>query len=104
MASSGDPLPEDASTEAHVAAIHEHLAATATRPVERSASRWIGEAEAVAADLVDADLPEAVVVERLGHVRRLLSKVEDPGDLEAADHVDRAAALVERVLSRLDDS
>ncbi|PSP96696.1 hypothetical protein BRC94_11740 [Halobacteriales archaeon QS_5_70_17] len=30
--------------------LHDHLRATAERPVERSASRWLGEAEAVAGD------------------------------------------------------
>lgn len=73
--------------------LHAHLVATEELPVRPAASPWLGEAEAVAADLVDADLPPAVVRERVAHVRRLLSAVETTGHAEADDHVAAARRL-----------
>lgn len=70
-----------------LAALHDHLAATAERPVERDASRWLGEAEALAADVAESDLDPAVVAERLGKIEHLLSHVEGTGDDAADDHV-----------------
>ena len=81
--------------------VHDHLAATAERPVERSASRWIGEAEAVAGDLVGPEIDPDVARDRLGHVDSLLSNVETTGDTEADEHVTAAAELVESVLAEL---
>ncbi|MFB6218522.1 MAG: hypothetical protein ABEH77_04980 [Halobacteriaceae archaeon] len=72
-------------------ALHDHLAATAERPVETRASRWLGEAEAVAADAREA--PPEVAVERVARVRELLSNVEATGDDEADEHVAAAAEL-----------
>ncbi|MCO8267847.1 hypothetical protein NKF06_14940, partial [Haloferax sp. AB510] len=50
----GDTEPEAEtdrdSLERLVTALHDRLAATATRPVREDASRWLGEAEAVAGD------------------------------------------------------
>lgn len=79
-------------------ALHDHLAATAERPVERTASRWLGEAEAVAADVADGDAPEAAVERRVRQVRELLSNVEGTGDPVADEHVAAARRLAERVL------
>ncbi len=94
-------------TETDVRALVEELAreleATAERPVERTASRWIGEAEAVAAGIVGPDVEMAVIEERIGHVDRLLSEVETTGDPTADEHVDAATQLVERILQKLDD-
>ncbi|MFB6169547.1 MAG: hypothetical protein ABEJ06_00215 [Haloarculaceae archaeon] len=72
--------------------MHDHLAATAERPVERTASRWLGEAEAVAADAA-GDVPEQVVEKRARQVLELLSHVEGTGDEAADDHVDAAREL-----------
>lgn len=103
---SGDE-PAGASPEEEVAelvaAVHDHLAATQERPVERGASRWIGEAEAVARDLAESDLAPAVVAERLGHVRRLLSEVDGTQDDEADEHVAAARTAVDRALDRLEN-
>jgi hypothetical protein len=81
-----------------VAELHEHLRATGERPVEREASRWIGEAEAVAGDLVDADVDAEVRRERLGHVASLLSNVERTGDPKASEHVATARKLTDELL------
>lgn len=86
-----------------IAALHDALAATAERPVDATANRWLGEAEAVAGDLVGADVDPAVRRERVGHVRELLSHVEDTGDDEADDEVARARRLAEEILDADED-
>jgi len=80
------------------------LEATAERPVEREASRWIGEAEAVAGDIAGTDVPLDVLEERVGHVDRLLSEVDGTGDPAADEHVDEAKRLVGEIHEALDDS
>lgn len=75
-----------------VSRLHEHLAATAELPLDRTATRWISEAEAVAADCRRIDDP-AVVRERVREVAELLSNVESTGHSEADDHVTAAAEL-----------
>jgi hypothetical protein len=71
--------------------LYEHLAATAELPVERTASRLLGEAEAVADDLRTAD-PD-VQAERAAVVLELLEKVEGTGSDEADEHVEEARRL-----------
>jgi len=81
-----------------LAELHDHLAATAELPVERDASRWIGEAAAVAADLAESDLAADTVRERVGHVRDLLAEVEGTGHAAADERVERAREVAERLL------
>lgn len=71
--------------------LYDHLEATAELPVERSASRLLGEAEAVADDLRDAD-PD-VQAERAAIVLELLAEIEGTGNAEADEHVERARTL-----------
>lgn len=92
-----DPI-EDDERRAAVVELHDHLAATAERPIERTASRWIGEAEAIAADLVDAPNDPALVRERAGHIASLLAEVENIEDEVAAEHVAAAARLADRLV------
>jgi len=73
-----------------LAAVHEHLAATAERPVSREASAWLGEAEAVAADVATGDPPPAAVARRLDDLERLLGEVDGTGDAAADERVDAA--------------
>lgn len=73
--------------------LHAHLAATAERPVETGASRWLGEAEAVAADAAGEDVPREAVAKRVGQVRDLLANVDSTGDPVADEHVAAAEAL-----------
>ena len=80
--------------------LHGELEATAELPVERTASRWIGEAEAVAGDAASADLEPAVVRERVAHVRDLLDNVGETGDDRADEHVERARELAAAILER----
>lgn len=69
-------------------ALYRHLAATAELPVERRASRVLGEAEAVADDLRDCD--PAVAAERAAVVLDLLAEIDETGHDEADEHVTAA--------------
>lgn len=84
--------------------LYDHLEATAERPVDRDASRWIGEAEAVAGDVAHDDVPVAVLVDRIEHVDRLLSEVDDTGDPTANEHVAEAKRLAAAVRERVDQN
>lgn len=84
-----------------VADLHAHLEATAELPVEARASRWLGEAEAVAEDAVGPDVPEAVIEKRVEQVGMLLSNVETTGNEAADEHVTAARELVEEIGTRL---
>jgi len=77
------------------------LEATAELPVERSAARWIGEAEAVAADIARGDPDTETVERRVGHVRELLGHVETSGHPEADEHVETADAIAGELLDGL---
>ena len=79
--------------------LYDHLAATGERPVERTASRWLGEAEAIAGDVADGDLPPEVQQERLEKVEHLLANVEGTGDEAADEHVAAAEAILDEVLN-----
>lgn len=81
--------------------LHEHLAATAELPLDREATRWVAEAEAVAGDCLDVT-DAAVRRRRVGHVRDLLSNVEATGHPEGDDHVEAARELAAR-LAREDE-
>ncbi len=85
-------------TDDRLRELRDHLAATAERPVERTASRWLGEAEAIAEDLAQSDLDPAVRRERLEQVDRLLSEVDSTGDGDADERVAAARALVDDLL------
>jgi hypothetical protein len=87
--------------ESEVGRLYEHLAATRERPIEREASRWIGEAEAITDDLVGpeiADLDSSVIQNRIGHVAELLSNIEGTGDSTANEHVEAARDLATTIL------
>ncbi|SFR76296.1 hypothetical protein SAMN04487947_4250 [Halogeometricum rufum] len=95
--------PDDAvdeATRARLRELHDHLAATAERPVERTASAHLGEAEAVAGDVAnDPSVSPSVVETRVETVGDLLSHVDETGDDEADDHVAAARELVETILA-----
>jgi len=92
-----EPVADGAERQDVVVELHEALAATAERPVERTASRWIGEAEAIAADLVDApDAPE-LDRDRAAHIVALLERVDGTGDRAADERVETAEALAGRL-------
>jgi hypothetical protein len=87
--------------KSEVRQLYEHLAATRERPIEREASRWIGEADAITDDLVGpeiADLDLDVIQRRIGHVADLLSNIEGTGDSTADEHVESARDLANTIL------
>ncbi|MGB9956813.1 hypothetical protein ACOZ4B_10540 [Haloferax prahovense] len=87
-----------------VTTLHDRLAATATRPVREDASRWLGEAEAVAGDLAVGPLPDDEVLRRrLGHVEHLLSNVGETEDEAADEHVASARTALADALATLGD-
>lgn len=86
-----------------VETLYHHLAATRERPVERGASHWIAEAEAVVEDLCGDDVPTTVLTERLGHVETLLANVNDTEDADANRHVAAAKRLTAELLGELDE-
>lgn len=94
----------DESRQSNLRTLHEHLAATAERPVETSASRWIGEAEAIADDLVGRDADPAVVAERVGHVVDLLANVDTTEDGTADEHVAAARSVARELLATVGDA
>lgn len=67
--------------------LHDHLEATGELPVERSASHYLGEAEAVVADALKPGASEAVVRRRVEQARELLGHVDGTGDERADEHV-----------------
>ena len=90
----------DDSLAERVERLHAALEATEERPVEPAASRWIGEAQAVAGDAGDIAASggtDAVVRERVSHVAELLSNVEETGDEAADERVATAKSLAEQI-------
>lgn len=79
--------------------LYERLSSTGELPVDRTASRWLGEAEAIAADIRDIDDP-AVVADRAETVVGLLEEVGTTGHPEADQHVGRARELAARLSER----
>ncbi len=79
--------------------LHDHLAATAERPVERTASRWLGEAEAIADDIAHGEMDASVRRERLGKVEHLLDNVDGTGDDDADEHIAAAEAILDELLT-----
>ncbi|WP_224447465.1 hypothetical protein [Haloprofundus salilacus] len=84
--------------------LHAELEATATLPIAPRANAWLGEAEAVAADLAAGDADDEVVARRIGHVERLLENVDGTESADADAHVAAARALVKRIEKRIDGS
>ncbi|WP_120245233.1 hypothetical protein [Halopiger aswanensis] len=78
--------------------LHDHLEATAELPLDRTASRWIGEAEAVARDVATNDLDAETTRDRVAKVRELLSEVGDTGDEAVDEHLEAARRCCDEVL------
>ncbi len=81
--------------------LHDHLEATAERPLTAEANRWLGEAEAAARDAVGEDVPRSVIGKRAGQVADLLAHVEETGDDEADEHVAAARDLAAEIQRQL---
>jgi hypothetical protein len=97
-------MPTDDVTDL-VATLHSHLEATAEQPVAQKESRWLGEAEAIAADLRYADeLAPSTVRDRAAKVETLLAEVEGTGSADADEHVDAARRCLDRLDSALEET
>ena len=90
----------DDRTDGLLSSLHEHLEATAERPLSTEANRWLGEAEAIAENLATSDVDRETAHERIETVLGLLAEIDETGDEEADKHVDAARRAGERVLER----
>ena len=88
-------MPDDRLRE-----LHDHLGATGELPVETSASRYLGEAEAVIADALGPGTPDEAVERRVDQARELLGQVEQTGSEEADEHVAAAKRLARALAER----
>lgn len=77
------------------------LDATAELPMKSDVTHWVAEADAVASDVAEEEVPHDVLRKRLGHVQELLSHVEETGHPEADEHVAAAKRLTDDALARL---
>nr|WP_117365845.1 hypothetical protein [Natrarchaeobaculum sulfurireducens] len=78
---------DDHALKDRLARLSYHLEATAELPVDRQASRWLGEAEAVARDLERSDLDRETVARRVAKVQDLLDEVDETGHADADEHL-----------------
>ncbi|MFT4922326.1 MAG: hypothetical protein ACI8XM_001539 [Haloarculaceae archaeon] len=78
------------------------LEATEELPVDRTAGRWIGEAQAVAADLTQGDPDTETVRRRVDHVVDLLDNVDDAGHSDTNERVATARTLAIDLREHLD--
>jgi hypothetical protein len=83
-----------------LASLHDHLEATEELPLEESANRLLGEAEAVAADAAQGGLADDVARERVEKVAELLAEVDGTGHEEGDQHVDAARRAADRILDQ----
>lgn len=93
-------LPGTAMTDdrqALAADLLAHLEATEELPLPDRTHRWLGEAQAAAADAVGEDVPEPVVRKRAGQVVELLSHVEETGEPEVDEHVKAAREIAREI-------
>ena len=97
---SRDDGAPDADEFDPIESLHEHLAATEERPVEREAGWRLGEAQALAGQIAVEDVDDGVVRERAGEIVELLAGIDGTGDCEADDHVAAALELASRIANR----
>lgn len=79
--------------------LREELTATEELPVDRTASRWIGEAEALAKDIESADTNSEVILDRLSQIEHLLENVDTTENAVADEHLTAAKSLLDEMLS-----
>jgi len=94
---------DDRDTDELAAALFDHLEATAELPIDPTANRWLGEAEAAARDIADGTAPDSVVRKRANQVQHLLQEAGDTEHDSAAEHVDAALAIATELVERLED-
>ncbi len=91
-------MDRDTTQRERVTEIHRHLESTAELPIDHRTNRWLGEAEAVAADAALSDLDEQTTKKRIQQVKHLLEEADDAGHEEADAHLEAALSLCRQVL------
>lgn len=81
-----------------LASLHDHLAATEELPLDESANRRLGEAEAIAADAAQGNVSDDVAKERVEKVSELLAEIDGTGHEEGDQHVAAARRAADRIL------
>ncbi|WP_101295499.1 hypothetical protein [Halegenticoccus soli] len=94
-------MTEDQSLAELLADLHAHLEATAELPIRREANLWLGEAEAVAADVAGGDASEETVRARVEQIRTLLERIDETENAAADERVEAALELAAAVENRL---
>lgn len=88
----------DDDLDALVATLHSLLVATEHLPLDPRANKWLGEAQALVADLREVDVSEETAWRRLRTVDRLLAEVDDAGEPNANEYLDQAKASLAAAL------
>jgi hypothetical protein len=92
--------PSEMTVQALTAGIHEHLEATEQLPLDAGTNRWLGEAQAVAADIATSDVPATVAIDRAETVVDLLERAGDIDDPVAREHVATSLTLARELVER----
>ncbi|WP_408958369.1 hypothetical protein [Natrinema sp. 74] len=88
----------DDSLPAQTRRLHRHLEATAEVPIDRTANRWLGEAEAIAGDIASNDLDRETTLERVAKIRGLLAEIDVTGHEGADEHLEAAKGICATIL------
>lgn len=80
--------------------LHAHLKATEELDIDHRANRWIGEAEAVAEDIVGDDVPDQVIEKRVIQIEELLRNIDGTENREADEHIDVALEIAGSIEER----
>jgi hypothetical protein len=80
---------------------HAHLKATEELDIDHRANRWLGEAESVAADITEEDVPDRVIEKRVAQSEELLRNIDETENKEADKHISAALSIAESVQERL---
>lgn len=96
--------PNDSDSRDRLLELHDRLRTVLELPVERDASNWIGESEALVRDLVDRGASPEVRRKRLAKVKELLDEVEATGELQADEHVAAARRITAELLAESENS
>jgi hypothetical protein len=81
-----------------VSSLHDHLEATEEHPLETEPNRILGEAQAIAEDLTEADLDTERIEERVEQILDLLDELDGTGDETADEHVAAARRAAQRIV------
>ena len=81
--------------------LHGHLEATEELAIRTGVNRWLGEAQAVAADLAEEEPPEQAVEKRVDQVLELLTHIDETDNPVADKHIQASLKTAEQIKKRL---